>query len=114
MLGLDRISSNAILWALYVSVKNGDDAAVAIADAELSAMTSKLNEFALGEGEKAEFVYLNYAGVSQNPLGSYGPDNIAFMKDVAKRYDPDGFWQQRVPGGFKLTRVDADVQEASD
>jgi V8-like Glu-specific endopeptidase len=104
MLGLERISSNSILWTAHVSVKSEDDAATAVARAELNAMTSKLKEFT-SNGAAVEFVYLNYADSSQDPLGSYGPKNVAFMKDVAKHYDPQGWWQQRVPGGFKLSRV---------
>ncbi|EAS29085.2 uncharacterized protein CIMG_13298 [Coccidioides immitis RS] len=107
VLGLERISSNAVLWVTYIGIKNGDDASVGIAQAELSAMTSKLEGFAIGEETGVEYVYLNYADAGQDPLGSYGPENVAFMKDVARQYDPDGFWQQRVPGGFKLSRVTA-------
>ena len=107
MLGLERMSSNSILWTTYIAVKNGDDAAVAIAKAELSAMTSKLKEFGSTNDTAVEFVYLNYADSSQDPLGSYGPKNVAFMKDVARLYDPQGWWQRRVPGGFKLSRVTA-------
>jgi hypothetical protein len=107
MLGLDRLTSNAIFWVAGVAIQNGDDAALAFAQAELSKMTSKLQEFASKDNSTMKLVYLNYADASQDPLGSYGPVNLAFMKDVASRYDPDGFWQHRVPGGFKLSRATA-------
>lgn len=105
VLGLDRISSNAVLWTTGISIKNADDAALAIAQAELNAMTAELKDFARTSGTAAEFVYLNYADANQDPLGSYGPESVAFMKDVAREYDPQGWWQRRVPGGFKLSRV---------
>lgn len=104
MLGLNRIPSNAILWTTAITVF-GDDAALAIAQAELRAMTAKLREVTSQHGTGAEFLYLNYAHASQNPLGSYGPDNVSFMKEVASHYDPQGWWQKRAPGGFKLSRV---------
>lgn len=90
-------------------MKNGEDAPLAIAQAGLAAMTAKLKAFVTENGKAAELVYLNYAFADQDPLGSYGPENVKFMKDVAARYDPEGFWQTRVPGGFKLSRVAAPV-----
>ena len=104
ILGLERTQSNAILWTTGVGVY-GDDAAFAVALTELSAMTSRLENFIEEEKAGTEFVYMNYAGASQDPLGSYGQDNLAFMKDIANQYDPEGFWQKRVPGGFKLSRA---------
>jgi len=105
MLGLERISSNAILWVGGASVKNGNDAIAALVKARWSELTISLKEFAAKEGGTADFLYLNYADLSQDPLGSYGADNVEFMRDVASQYDPHGFWQKRVPGGFRLSRV---------
>lgn len=105
ILGLDRLKSNVIVWNAGIAVINGDDAALAVAGAELNALTAKLKSFAQEGGLLVDFVYLNYADTNQNPLGSYGSDNVLFMKEVAKKYDPDGFWQSRVPGGWKLSRV---------
>lgn len=48
------------------------------------------------------FEYLNYAAPFQDPLGSYGAHNLQFLRDVAGRYDPDGFFREALPGGFKL------------
>ncbi len=106
MLGLERIPSNAILWTGGVAIENGDDTALGIAKAQWSTMTANLKEFAESNGAAADLIYLNYADTSQDPLGSYGPENVAFLKDVAKQYDPHGWWQRRVPGGFKLSRVE--------
>jgi hypothetical protein len=51
-------------------------------------------------------VYLPYAKALQDPLGSYGADNVRYMKEVSRRYDPTRFFQRMVPGGFKVDRVD--------
>ena len=59
--GLERIASNAIVWTALIAVKNGEDAAVAAAQAELSAMPRKSNGFASTDRTAAELVYLNYA-----------------------------------------------------
>ena len=48
------------------------------------------------------FKYLNYADTVQNPIGSYGPENIKKLQDASSKYDPDGVFQKGVPGGWKL------------
>lgn len=49
-----------------------------------------------------KFLYLNFAGGFQNPLGTYGAESLKLMRTVAKKYDPMGVFQKLVPGGFKL------------
>ncbi len=48
------------------------------------------------------FLYLNFWLSSLKPLCSYGPDNVAFLKSTAKKYDPDGVFQKLAAGGFKV------------
>ncbi|KAK6219336.1 hypothetical protein LQW54_002324 [Pestalotiopsis sp. IQ-011] len=52
-----------------------------------------------------DFRYLNYCDGSQDPLAGYGAENIRKMKDAAAKYDPNGVFQTRVPGGFKISKV---------
>jgi hypothetical protein len=106
VLGLNRtVGGNAVMYTAGVGVISNDDSAFAIAQAEMSSMIAKLKEFTVAHGKEADFVYLNYADKTQDPLGSYGPENVGFMKEVAMRYDPGGMWERMVPGGFKLARV---------
>jgi hypothetical protein len=51
-----------------------------------------------------QFIHLNYAGESQDPIGSYGKngDKKKQLQAVSKKYDPKGVFQTKVPGGFKL------------
>jgi hypothetical protein len=53
----------------------------------------------------ASFCYLNYSDISQDPLGTYGEDNIQKMREVTIKYDPTGVFQKRVPGGFKIPNI---------
>ncbi|KAH7350324.1 hypothetical protein BKA66DRAFT_516478 [Pyrenochaeta sp. MPI-SDFR-AT-0127] len=46
------------------------------------------------------FVYLNYAGRRQDPIGSYGTKEK--LEEVSKKYDSQGVFQKLVPGGHKL------------
>ncbi|PYI20388.1 FAD-binding domain-containing protein [Aspergillus violaceofuscus CBS 115571] len=66
---------------------------------------AKLDTCAWLTGAYNEYIYLNYAGGAQDPLRGYGPDNVRFMQEVARKYDPEGVFQHQVPGGFKPSRT---------
>ncbi|KAE8370571.1 hypothetical protein BDV27DRAFT_140195 [Aspergillus caelatus] len=53
-------------------------------------------------GYLIDFIYLNYADISQKVLQSWGADKIAKLRAVSKRYDPKGVFQKQVPGGYKI------------
>lgn len=48
------------------------------------------------------FVYLNYAAQWQDPIASYGPENVARLRQISREVDPTGVFQRLVPGGFKI------------
>jgi len=48
------------------------------------------------------YLYMNYASQFQDPIRGYGDSNRARLRDVAKKYDPDGVFQLLQPGYFKL------------
>ena len=104
MLGLDSVTDNAVLWTGGVEVHT-DEAALTIAQAQLYEMEAKIASYAKSVGGDLELVYMNYANPAQDPLGSYGADNIRHLREVAAKYDPAGVFQTRVPKGFKIGRV---------
>jgi len=53
-------------------------------------------------GYLVDFIYQNYADVSQDVHASWGADNVAKLQAVSKKYDPQGVFQNMVPGGFKI------------
>jgi hypothetical protein len=55
-------------------------------------------------GTSDEFLYMNFAGHFQDPLSTYGKENVDFMTSTARNYDPAGVFHNLVPGGFKLKR----------
>jgi Zn-dependent oligopeptidase len=65
----------------------------------------ELKEYAQSVDADNEYLYMDYADVDQDPLGSYGPENIRKMKAAAKKYDPEGVFQKLVAGGFKISKV---------
>ena len=48
------------------------------------------------------YKYMNYCGSWQKPFEGYGEGEHAWLKEVAKKYDEDGLFQQACVGGFKL------------
>ena len=62
----------------------------------------RANKAARDMGLLHDFVYLNYANQVQNPISTYGEENVERLKEASERYDPRGIFQRQVPGGFKL------------
>lgn len=100
VLGLDRFKDDLISLLYTVSwTLATDNARVGAALKELEAdIRAKEKEMGLYN----EWIYLNYAAEWQDPIKGYGATNLAFMKGVSKKYDPNGVFQKGVPGGFKL------------
>lgn len=107
MLGLEELDHPAVMWDGGVVVTSSE-AAFAVAQAGLHAMMADIKAFADSVDGVVDLVYLNYAAANQDPLRTYGKEQVWFLKDVATRYDPEGFFQRRVPGGFKVSRVEDD------
>jgi len=49
--------------------------------------------------------YTNYAAYDQNPLASYGAENLQKLRDVASRYDKDQVFQKLQHGGWLLSKA---------
>ena len=107
MLGLDRDPRNKLYFVLAVtltapeSIKQQPQVLQ-----ELLATIERIKAFTKSVGASGQFVYLPYAKALQDPLGSYGADNVRYMKEISRRYDPARFFQRMVPDGFKVDRVD--------
>lgn len=103
VMGLDRFSGNALLWLCAVAVETPEHEA--IVHRKAAAMTATLERYAKSLDSLLPWQYLNYADPSQNPLKSYGPHNLDFLRAVSSKYDPTGVFQRMVPGSFKLSRA---------
>lgn len=66
-----------------------------------------IKDTAKKQGLWNKFLYLNSAGQWQDVISSYGKKNVN-LKEVSKKYDPDGLFQKAVPGGYKLPRAGRD------
>jgi hypothetical protein len=103
MLGLDKVKENALLWLITGSTETTKQHA--IMREKLTAFPATLKEFGEERKSSVDWQYLNYVDQTQNPLGSYGKDNVEFMRQVAEKYDPDSVFQKKVVSGWKISKV---------
>ena len=99
-LGLEDVDDLLVLCLLSVTWTEAQD------DATINSVTQTLieqiDQATSAAGAFHRFKYLNYAAPFQDPITSYGPASNAQLRAVSKKYDPEGFFQIGVPGGFKL------------
>jgi hypothetical protein len=105
-MGVERHKTNGLLFLATAMVRTPEQEAFAYP--KLQAWIQGVREFAgtIKRGN-LEWVYLNYADSSQDPLGSYGEENIRKMKEAAAKYDPQQVFQNLCPGGFKISHVES-------
>lgn len=100
--GMEREADNAILYQMQHMVRSA--AQEVEARRRLIPMRDALKQYSIEIGVDVEWQYLGYSDGTSDPLSTYGPQNIQLMRNVAARYDPEGIFQHRVPGGFKLPK----------
>ncbi|KAI6778115.1 uncharacterized protein J7T54_001536, partial [Emericellopsis cladophorae] len=61
----------------------------------------RIQEYTQSVGKAHPFEFANYAASFQDPMSSYGVENLQFLKDVSHRYDPGQLFQRAVKG-YKL------------
>ncbi|RYP74051.1 hypothetical protein DL771_003240 [Monosporascus sp. 5C6A] len=103
VLGLDRVHDDCILFLTVLQVATPQLSEILYPT--YKAAIEEVESYAKSVDGNIEFRYLNYCDSSQDPLGSYGKENIKKMRDAAAKYDPDGVFQKRVPAGFKISKV---------
>lgn len=91
------------LMILDLTMQWGD----ATDDVEIDEAARKLIAGAMARAKNRgvynEYQYLNYAASWQQPIASYGEENVEFLKRTAKEYDPGRVFQ-RLVGGYKLPK----------
>jgi len=101
-LGLCPSDGNLVFVDLTVSwtLASNSDVITAAADAFVANATSAAQKAGVLNG----YIYLNYALPGQDPIKSYGAENVANMRAQSRIWDPSGAFQRLVPGGYKLWR----------
>lgn len=79
-----------------------DESDDALVEAAMNDIVDRQKALLASGGHLVDFVYLNYADVSQDPYSSWGADSVAQLQAVSNKYDPNGVFQHMVPGGYKV------------
>lgn len=65
-------------------------------------MVNSIRAQAESANKQLSYIFANDASYDQDVIGSYGQENVAKLKAVSAKYDPQQVFQKLVPGGFKL------------
>ncbi|KAI1505903.1 hypothetical protein F5X99DRAFT_366504 [Biscogniauxia marginata] len=104
VMGLDRVGRDGVLVQMNTMVKTAEQ--LALVYPRQKAWVEAVRAYAAAvDGGDLGWLFMNYADGSQDVLGSYGADNVAFMREVAAKYDPKGVFQMLCPGGWKILQV---------
>ncbi|KAH8659921.1 FAD binding domain-containing protein [Xylariales sp. PMI_506] len=105
VVGLDQtLTADSVVWLVMAFADTVDTEAYLWA--KLAAATAQLEAYAQSQNANTAWRYHNYVNPEQDPLSSYGAQNVAYIKQVAETYDPQGFFQHHVRGGFKISSVE--------
>lgn len=103
VLGVENLGENCITLLTAAHIKNKEHVELGFGIAR--EWHDGVVEYAKSVGGWKDWVYLNYADKSQNALSTVGDENMRKIRDAALKYDQDGVFQTKCPGGFKITKV---------
>lgn len=101
-LGLSPSAGTQVLCLLSVTWTNAEDDEFINGIAK--SLFNSIERTTKAAGVFNEYNYLNYAANFQDPIGSYGRASVTNLQRVSEKYDPKGFFQTVVSGGFKLPK----------
>jgi hypothetical protein len=103
VVGLGREKDNAVMFQVQHMINGVEQEK--LARERMIKFRETIKQYSVEQDAAVEWEYLNYADFTQDPLSTYGEENVKFLKKVATKYDPDGVFQTRMPGGFKISKV---------
>lgn len=99
-LGLSPEGGPLVLMLLFSSWESSADDDLVIGTQRT--LIKNVDALAGNKGKSSAYRFAPYAYVGQDVFSGYGDDVGAKLKAASLTYDPDGFFQKGVPGGFKL------------
>ncbi|KAL9118743.1 MAG: hypothetical protein Q9187_004711 [Circinaria calcarea] len=99
-LGLSPADGPLIVVLLYSYWADASDDKTVISLQQV--FLRQVERLAATRGKASSFKFMPYAYAGQDPIDGYGSTSKAKLQATSRKYDPDGFFQKGVPGGFKL------------
>lgn len=99
-MGLNPADGPLVLLLLVATWASSSDDAKVMAAAQ--ALVDQVDMVAKAKGFSNRFKYPNYAAKSQDPFSGFGMANKHALQAASKKYDPRGFFQSALLGGFKV------------
>ncbi|KAK1851925.1 FAD binding domain-containing protein [Colletotrichum chrysophilum] len=103
MFGLEHIKDDCVLLVWTVEVPT-PEMRTTVAFPALKGAIDEIEAYAKSLNSDVKFRYLNYCDASQDPLGSYGEENVRKMREAAEKYDPAGFSKEECPVASRSQR----------
>ncbi|KAM0133448.1 hypothetical protein ACHAP3_005974 [Botrytis cinerea] len=98
--GLDTSQGSLVICVLTYSWDDASDDTRM--DETAKKFIEEVDELSKSAGLFNRYKYVNYSAGYQNPIIGYGDEMKMSLQKVSKKYDPEGFFQIGVPGGFKI------------
>ncbi|KAF4981520.1 hypothetical protein FZEAL_2705 [Fusarium zealandicum] len=107
ILSLDKnLPVDSILFEARGTLAPHDASYESILENKMARAVEELRAYSASLDNHSSYIYMNYANPEQDVIGSYGAESVQFLKETAAKYDPAGFFQYRVTGGWKVSRVE--------
>lgn len=87
---------------VYITLPDVDQ--YAAAQQAISFWSSTITQKATDEGVFLPFIYSNNGNANSKVLAGYGEENFNFIKETAKKYDPQGVMQTLQNDGFLIRK----------
>ncbi|KAH7362471.1 FAD binding domain-containing protein [Plectosphaerella cucumerina] len=102
VMGLERVVADgpALQWMIALTVDTEENQQIIRPLAEELAAT--INKYADDNGIQRDWVFVNYGSAIQDPVATYGEENIQFLRDVSDKYDSRKVFQKLRQTGFKI------------
>jgi hypothetical protein len=99
-LGLEADIGPLIMVCLFAQWANKEDDEKMLNTERV--LVKAIEAAAKKEGLDVEYKFTNYCFTGQDPITGYGKESKRRLQFASEKYDPEGFFQKIVPGGFKL------------
>lgn len=69
---------------------------------EVEHLVAELRDLARDKGLLHRYIFTNYGYSKDDVIAGYGKESMSRLRAASQKYDPEGIFQNAVPGGFKL------------